>query len=453
MATILAIDDDPDMLVLIDTTLRQAGYRVITMSEASAATNLAAENRVDAVLLDIQMPDLSGHEVLQMLRGQPATGGVPILCLSAFSDSTTRIRCLREGADDFLDKPFDPEELVLRIDRLLDQRPRSSPESAMPTPAELEESLADPQVVDNVFMGRYEVHEVIGKGAMGVVFRGWDPRLKRPIALKTLRLDQLTNDRARRRSISRLLEEAITVARFNDPNIVAVYDVADGPRSAFIAMELVEGPSLEQVLKRLGKLPADQVIPLAIGIASGLATAHQHRIVHRDVKPGNVLLGSDGSIKVTDFGVAFLVSSLASEEGKIFGTPGYLPPETLMSEGYSEAGDLFSLGVTLYQCLTGERAFRGANIHQRMLSTLNDEVIPPDALVAGIPPELDRLVLQLLEKQAKDRPASARELVAQLTAVGDPRQAWELPPKAHEVRSHEPLAGPQSVVLEPPELR
>ncbi|MEM7357324.1 MAG: response regulator, partial [Acidobacteriota bacterium] len=317
MATILAIDDDANSLTTIAEGLRAAGHQVVTSQQASTASALAAEHRVDAVILEIRMPDLSGYEVLQALRSQPMTGGVPILLLSASSAPAHRIRSLRAGADDFLAKPFATEELMLRLDLLLDQRPRnlgsppleSPPESAATRPTATGENLMDTPGGEVTLMGRYQVLEVIGQGAMGVVYRGWDPRLRRPVALKTLRFDH-PGEQDRKLNISRLLAEAITVARFSDPNIVAVYDVGEGPDSAFIAMELVDGASLDSVLSRQAKLPVDQVIALGIAISRGLAAAHAQGVVHRDVKPGNVLLGRDRSIKVTDFGVALMMSSL-----------------------------------------------------------------------------------------------------------------------------------------------
>ena len=162
---------------------------------------------------------------------------------------------------------------------------------------------------------------------MGAVFRGLDPRLRRPVALKTLRLGggDLLPDKRRQR-IEQLVQEAVTGARFSHPNVVAVYDVEESPEGAFIAMELVDGASLERVLLRRGRLSPREVIPLGAGIARGLAAAHQRDIVHRDIKPANVMLGHDGSIKVTDFGIADLVAAATRAEGLVFGTPGYLPP-------------------------------------------------------------------------------------------------------------------------------
>ncbi len=350
------------------------------------------------------------HAPLHALRNQPQTGGIPILFLSAASESEDRVRGLKEGADDYMTKPFDVEELALRVERLAGPR---TPASAVPS-SNLTRTLNDRRVIGQVYLGRYQALEVIGEGAMGLVFRGWDPRLKRPVALKTLRLEMLFDEKDLASKMEQLLQEASTAARFSHPNIVAVYDADAGPEIAYIAMEYVDGTTLDRYLLRHDQLPADQVMPLALGIAQGLAAAHEHRIVHHDVKPGNVLLGADASIKVSDFGVAHLVHSLVSPGDKIFGTVGYLPPETLLGDGFDEKGDLFALGAILYECLTGERAFSGPTLHLRMYQTVKKRIEPLRQRVPEVPPALEDLVLKLLEKNPDERLASAAEAVERL---------------------------------------
>lgn len=421
----------------VEKALEKAGHQVWTSEDASRVSEMVLAHDIDALVLDVLLGDVNGLELLQSLRREPRIGGLPILILSSRGDSQDRVHGLREGADDYLAKPFDIEELVLRVDRLVAKRPISTTDDLGAGVEDLERNLVDRQVVGKLFFGRYQALEVVGEGAMGMVFRGWDPRLKRPVALKTLRFHSMSMGIDRPSMISNLLQEAVTVAKLNHPNLVAVYDVAQGEHIAFIAMEYVNGVSLASHLKTKKPLPQGQVISLGLAMARGLDEAHRHHVVHHDVKPGNVLLAFDGAVKVTDFGVAHLGNTLVGDEDKVFGTPGYLPPETLMNEGYAESGDLFGLGTVLYQCLVGRIPFTGRTLPQVVLSTVRDEVEPPSREVDGISPEMDALVLDLLIKDPKKRLASASEAIKRLESMaGD---AWQPPsrkeaPKAPPTR-------------------
>ena len=423
LARILVVDDDPTILVLVEHSLEKAGHEVVTSSEPARVAALAARHGVDAVVLDVMMPGVSGYEVLRSVREAPRVGGVPILFLSAKADSQDRIRGLREGADDYLIKPFEPEELVLRIERLVARRPAAG----VGDPANLQRSLMDRQVVGQLYLGRYKALEVVGEGAMGMVFRGWDPLLKRPVALKTLRFERLTGAEDRGDLVSLLFQEAVTIARISHPHIVGVFDVGHGDETAFIAMEYVDGVSLADLLQDRGTLSHRQVVALGLGIARGLAAAHGHNIVHHDVKPGNVLLGFNGSIKVTDFGVAQLGTSLARRQEKIFGTPGYLPAETLTNKGYTEQGDLFGLGAVLYLALTGRHAIPGKKIHHLVLNTLEGKVRPPEELVPEVPAALSALILDLLARDLAQRVKTATEAIARLEAMVTDDHRWQPP--------------------------
>ncbi|HYG62510.1 MAG TPA: protein kinase [Thermoanaerobaculia bacterium] len=278
----------------------------------------------------------------------------------------------------------------------------------------LQRSLADRESLEGVSLGRYRVLEYLGTGAMGTVFRGLDPRLRRPVALKTVRLGEHLDAERRHQLLETLLHEAVTVASLSHPNVVAVYDLEDAPEGAFVAMELVEGENLDELLWRRGRLSAGQVIPLGAAIARGLAAAHARDIVHRDVKPANILLGRDGSIKVSDFGIADLVARTAQKGDRVFGTPGYMPPESLRGGGHGKSGDLFAMGVILYECLSGTRPFDGANVAEVARETLFGEVRPLERQVSGLPPALVALVKSLLEKDPDLRPAGADVVAAEL---------------------------------------
>ncbi len=292
----------------------------------------------------------------------------------------------------------------------------------------LERSLADRSLLDNIFLGRYQVIEPLGTGAMGSVFRGWDPKLQRPVALKTVRLDREGFEAGRRKQLlETLLREAVTLARLSHPCVVPIYDVEDSPEGAFIAMGLVEGVNLETLLWRKGRLSPSQAVPLGAAIARALEAAHANGVVHRDIKPANVLLGWDGSILVSDFGIAELLAA-AGEGGKmIVGTPGYVPPETLEQGDYARPGDLFALGVVLYRSLRGVHPFAGGNLSDIVRATLTRTVPPLSRTVPDMPIELDRLVLGLLEKDETARPSNAGAVAAELEVIAAARgYRWSL---------------------------
>src|SRR3954447_1946175 len=276
--------------------------------------------------------------------------------------------------------------------------------------------LEERTALDDVFLGRYQVIELLATGGMGAVFRGWDPRLQRPVALKTLRLTGVEVPQEKRvQRVEQLVREAVTVARFSHANVVAVYDVAESPEGAYIAMELVEGISLERLLLQRGRLRPEEVIPLGAAVARGLAAAHARDIVHRDVKPANVLLGSDGSIKVTDFGIADLIAASSRADGLVFGTPGYLPPEALRGSGHDRAGDLFALGVLLYECLAGVKPFGGLEVSDVVQNTLFGAMKPLRPRVQGdLPEELELIVLHLLERARAARLSAAAAVADEL---------------------------------------
>ncbi len=396
MANLLVSDDDAEVLEIVTLVLEDAGHTVVATGDAGAVCSLAARPEIDAIVLDVNMPK-SGFEILNELRGDPATSTLPILFLSGLGSREYRARGLVEGADDYMVKPFEPAELVLRVERLLSFRPRTEQDDA--------------EIVRGADgkrrFGRYEVLDVIGQGSMGTVYRGLDPRLERQVALKTIRLETVTSDDQRREMLERLRNEAITIARFSHPNIIVVYDMGGTERSAFIAMELIDGPSLRDVLRLQGSLAAKLVIPMAAAVADGLAMAHAREVIHRDVKPGNVLLGRDGAIKVSDFGLAFALSTLAVDESGISGTPGFVPPEVLSGRPYSAAGDLFGLGATLYESLTGTHPLAGGTLRETISNTLGGVVKPLGEALPEVPEELAGLVMALLAADPAERPGAA----------------------------------------------
>lgn len=278
----------------------------------------------------------------------------------------------------------------------------------------LARSLSERKALDDVFLGRYQVVEALGSGAMGSVFRGWDPRLQRPVALKTIHLENELEPERRKALLDTLLREAVALARLSHPNVVPIFDLEDAPEGAFIAMEYVDGLNLEKLLARRGRLTPEEAVLAGAAIARGLAAAHAQEIVHRDVKPANVLLGRNGAIKVMDFGIAGFLAGAAEEGDTVFGTPGYLPPESLLGKGQGKPGDLFALGVLLYRCVSGVMPFAGSEPEDLLRSTLFGTPTPLHERVSKVPPELDSLVLHLLDRDPDRRPANAAAVAAEL---------------------------------------
>lgn len=279
----------------------------------------------------------------------------------------------------------------------------------------LQERIQKSEDLTDVFLGRYKVNELVGSGAMGSVFRAWDPKLRRDVALKTIRVSAEEFDREK--LVNSLLEEASISARFHHPNIVTTYDVADTGKNAYIAMEYVQGVSLDAYLWDRITLTAEEVIPVGLAVARALAVAHASDLVHHDVKPGNVLLGLDASIKVTDFGISQLISSAAIAEDVVCGTPGYLAPEALQGEGYGPSSDLFALGIIFYEALTGKHPFFGRNLRQTVINTIVEDPDPIGDVRTDLPADLVLLIDQLLAKDPKDRPAGAQDVVQRLEVL------------------------------------
>src|ERR1035438_9733876 len=250
-------------------------------------------------------------------------------------------------------------------------------------------------------LAHYEIQEKLGEGGMGTVYRAYDPQLRRPVALKVLP-PEYASDPERR---SRLLREARAASALNHPNVVGIYEVGSDNGVDFIAMELVEGKSLGKIIPANG-MPLGKALDYAVQIASGLAKAHAAGVIHRDLKPGNIMLSHDGLVKLLDFGLARRVElgpghdSTLTTEGQILGTPSYMSPEQAQGKPLDVRSDLFSFGVVLYEMLSGKRAFSGGSAIEVMNSVLKDD---PPALATSIPHAPNRIVLRCLEKDPARR--------------------------------------------------
>jgi serine/threonine protein kinase len=259
--------------------------------------------------------------------------------------------------------------------------------------------------------GRYRLDSRIAKGGMGEVWKGYDIELGRPVAIKALRSD-LTNGPTR---LARLRAEAHNSANLAHPNIAALFEYYEHDGTGFLIMEYVPSQSLAQIYKKEGRLSPERLLPILIQVARGLYVAHRHGVIHRDVKPGNIMVGTNGDVKITDFGVSYSTNQAQiTQSGMVVGTAQYISPEQAQGEQATPQSDIYSLGIVAYEGLAGHRPFTGATPVDIAAAQVNDPVPPlPD----DVDPQLRDYVMKMLSKDPSKRPQTALDVSRQLGAI------------------------------------
>jgi eukaryotic-like serine/threonine-protein kinase len=270
-------------------------------------------------------------------------------------------------------------------------------------------------LTERVLAGRYRLLGILGQGGMAVVHQAHDELLDRDVAVKVLRAGYAEDPEF----VSRFRREARHAASLHHPNIVTIHDTGVDPEtgSDYIVMQLVDGPDLARILERRGPLAIGFAVRIGIETAQALAYAHEHGITHRDIKPANILVDADGEIRVADFGIARAVTDAgATTAGTMIGSPQYASPEQVMGERVGQRSDLYSLGVVLYEALTGRRPFDGPSPAAVALERLRVKPRPLTSIDPTIPRPLEQIVMRLLERRPEARPASAGDVAAELDA-------------------------------------
>lgn len=263
------------------------------------------------------------------------------------------------------------------------------------------------QSVEENLGGRYVLEKELGRGGMGVVYLARDKQLDRPVALKFLGSVIDSSEEYRQRFI----REARTAAKINHPNIIAIYDISASVGKAYIAMEYIEGPSLHKYLNTKKGLKPREAVNIIVQACNALSAIHGAGIVHRDIKPDNILLAKGGLVKLTDFGLAKAEDSRMTQTGVVMGTPSYMAPEQVLGKDADVRSDIYSLGLVLYECLTGETVFLGQNVLERQLK----ETPPaPSTVAEGVSPGLDAIILKCVAKRPEDRYQTVKELLTAL---------------------------------------
>jgi serine/threonine protein kinase len=261
-------------------------------------------------------------------------------------------------------------------------------------------------------LGRYQINATIGRGAMGVVYRAWDPKINRMVAIKTVSLAGLEPD-TEREYRERFVVEAQAAGRLSHTGIITVFDVAEDPetRAPYLVMEYVEGQSLGQLLGGENRrLPLSTALQLTQEVAEALHYAHAQGVVHRDIKPANILVTGDGHMKIADFGIAKLNQTQLTQHGRVLGSPAYMAPEQLSDAGGDARSDLFSLGVVLYFMLTGQRPFQGNSIATVCFKLAHHEPLAVANYDMSFPPALDLVVSRAIAKNPTRRYQSGGEM-------------------------------------------
>ncbi len=408
--TILVVDDLAANRELLGRRLERSGFRVLLAGCGEEALELASRSEVDCVLLDIMMPGMSGLDVLRQLRAKRSIAELPVIMVTARTDSEDVVEALSLGANDYVTKPVDFPVVLARIGSHL--RTRTAAQLAASAPAE---PLTPAHVVPGTTLdGRYRMESVIGGGSFGTVFQARHLELGRDVAVKVLATSAGTSPEA----LARFRREGASACRVQHANAVAVLDFGVTRTGiAYLVMELLVGRSLEKELEESGRLTPRRCVEVMVPVCSALAAAHAAGVVHRDVKPSNVFLHRTphGEVpKILDFGIAKIVGESAfggqlTLDGSLLGTPAYMAPERFRRGPYGPKSDVYSVGTMLYEMLSGRLPFIPGSADPLALVALQAEEEPPPLHVRcpDISPALEALVVSALDKDPEARPTAA----------------------------------------------
>lgn len=290
-------------------------------------------------------------------------------------------------------------------------------------------------------IGRYRVLGELGRGATGVVYRAQDPAIGRIIAIKTIRLSDFTDPAERQRLRERLFREAQSAGILSHPNIVTIYDIAEENGLAYIFMECVDGPPLEKVLNSPQPIASDTALSLLQQTATALDYAHQKGIVHRDIKPANILIHERSHAKITDFGVARIMSQQMTQSGVMMGTPNYMSPEQVQGHAVDGRADQFSLAVIAYEMVTGEKPFQAEQLPALLFRIVREDPVPPQRLNSTIGPQVEAALKKALAKNPNERYATCTQFFEALGRALQATPGWRPLPRS-SAHSLPTMAGP-----------
>lgn len=482
-ARVLVVDDDEMLREQLAMVLERLGHTVIMAEHGRAGLEAAERDAPDLVITDLSMPGMDGFELLERLKAGTRTQHIPVIVVSGEGDAASVVRCLERGAEDHLTKPYEALVLAARIRTSLERKRLRDLELAylhrvaQLTAAaeavegqtydqklladllvrqdqlgqlarvfdrmvrgirsreerlqarvrglrrEMEQSGAVSEVAepgraapDQVIAGRYQVRRELGAGGMGTVYLAYDRELGEDVALKMLHPSLLAEDPQR---LERLRSEIKLARKISHPNVVRSHDIGEWEGKYYITMEFIRGVTVADLLEKRGRLTVESTLAIGTQLADALAVAHDQEIMHRDIKPQNLMIDESGVLKVADFGLARTVQrdKRLTQAGYIIGTVSYMAPEQLVGGELDARTDLYAVGLVLFECLTGRLPYE-ASSPMAILAAIADRKVPDVSnFSSDVPPALGAVISRLLQHEPEKRFASARELAEALALV------------------------------------
>jgi CheY-like chemotaxis protein len=431
--TILVVDDLPANRDLMQRRLERWGFRVVTAASGPEALDALRQSPVDLVLLDIMMPGMTGLDVLRTVRLTRSAATLPVVMVTAKTESEDVVEALALGANDYVTKPVDFPVALARIRAHLRTRQALQAEASPSVEPQSPAQAAPGAVLD----GRYRLDSLIGGGSFGSVFRARHLELERDVAVKVLATSAGTDPEA----LARFRREGASACRVQHPNAVAVLDFGVNQGGvAYLVMELLKGRSLDRELEEKTRLSPLRCAEIVVPICSALAAAHAAGLVHRDIKPSNIFLHQtpQGEVpKILDFGIAKMAGEVAigrslTVDGSLLGTPAYMAPERFRRGPYGTKSDVYSVGAMLYEMLTGRLPFVPGSADPLALVAMQAAEDPPP-LRARCPeasPALEALVRAALSREPDGRPPADRLARRLAMVVADPFTPLDEEPEA-----------------------